>query len=101
VCPKNHEGRAADDRPLFRRRFRRRHFIVEPSKLWVADIHFPSIFAGFLYFTVLLNARSRPGVRASLGVRHKGMPLPEIHSRRERRHPCAPRIWVHQFRKWG
>jgi hypothetical protein len=78
VCPKNHEGRAADDRPLFRRRFRRRHFIVEPSKLWVADIHFPSIFAGFLYFTVLLNARSRPGVRASLGVRHKGMPLPEV-----------------------
>jgi hypothetical protein len=44
----------------------------------VADIHFLSIFAGFLYLTVILHARSRPGARAFEEVRHKGMPLPEV-----------------------
>ena len=48
---------AADDKPSFRGDFVRRHFVVEPNELWVADIHFLSIFAGFLYLTVLLHTR--------------------------------------------
>src|SRR3546814_4564154 len=72
------------DGPIFPNRARDMA-LAGPNQLWVSDITYVAITAGFVYVAVILDAWSRRvvgyaiGRRLQIGRAHVGTPVPNTH----------------------